>query len=289
MGNKEHTKSTSDLLKNTILYRSAQLAVPQRITKEEAWGKIEARLKPFAVSGKQVRLELGYFFKIAASHLIVALAAHMVYHQQEVELFTSRGEYRLITLPDHSTVLLNAESALHYNSFVFAFTRKLYFSGEGFFTVQKGSQFDVVSDNGTVRVLGTQFNVVTRDKAYEVACVEGKVSVQDRHRASKVILTAGLRTFLSNNNLQRPAPVGPEAISWTSGEFYFDNVPLSKVVNTLSLQYNITVHLDSSGVRHYTGYFTKYNLEEALKLICTPLALEYEIVNTSEVKISSKK
>ena len=231
---------------------------------------------------------MGHVFKIAASLLIVALAAYIVYHQQEVELFTSRGEHRLITLPDHSTVLLNAESSLHYNSLLFSFTRKVNFDGEGFFSVQKGSRFDVVSENGTVRVLGTQFNVVTRDSTYEVACVEGKVSVQNR-RDSKVVLTAGLRTFLSNNNLQQPAPVGPEVTSWTSGEFYFDNAPLSQVVNTLSLQYNITVQLENVDVRYYTGYFTKYDLEEALKLICVPLSLNYEILNTSEVKISTKK
>jgi len=288
MGNKEHIEGTGDLLKDKILNRSAQLAVPQRIGKVEAWEKIEKRLTTITMSGKQVRLEWGHFFKIAASLLIVALAAYVVYHQQEVELFTSRGEHRLITLPDHSTVLLNAESSLHYNSLLFSFTRKVYFGGEGFFSVQKGSRFDVVSENGTVRVLGTQFNVVTRDNTYEVSCVEGKVSVQNR-RASKVVLTAGLRTFLSNNNLQQPAPVGPEVTSWTNGEFYFDNAPLSQVVNTLSLQYNITVRLENVDVRYYTGYFTKYDLEEALKLVCAPLALNFEILNTSEVKISTKK
>ena len=57
MGNKEHIESTDDLLKNKILDRSAQLAVPQKIAKEEAWEKIEKRLTTIAVSGKQVRLE----------------------------------------------------------------------------------------------------------------------------------------------------------------------------------------------------------------------------------------
>ena len=77
----------------------------------------------------------------------------------------------------------------------------MHFTGEGFFSVQKGSRFKVVSQQGIVEVLGTQFNILSRKGTYEVACVEGKVKVHDSKKISGVILTAGLNTTLINYKL----------------------------------------------------------------------------------------
>jgi len=169
--------------------------------------------------------------------------------------------------------------------------RRVYFDGEGFFTVEKGNQFTVISKSGRIKVLGTQFNVMSRGNVYEVACLEGKVKVSNSRNSSEVLLTPGLQTLLSNDEVKQPYLLKAETISWKKGEFYFDNALLSDVLDTLSLQYNITVELDveNSSARRYTGYFTKYNLTESLELICLPLDLEYKIQNSSQVIISSKK
>jgi len=292
MGNHhEHIENNRRRLqRERILRTAARFSVPARVSCPVAWQKIEERLTHVAVSGKQVAVDFTLFLKIAASFLILALTAYLVYNQQHVDLITSKGEHRLITLPDHSTVLLNAGSSLHYNTLLFPILRKVYFDGEGFFTVEKGNQFTVISEGGTVQVLGTQFNVMSRAHVYEVACLEGKVNVRNRRNTSEVLLTPGLQTSLSNDEVKQPYLVKDETISWKNGEFFFDSAPLSDVLNTLSLQYNITVEIDveNPSTRHYTGYFTNHNLEESLKLICLPLGLEYKILN-STVKISPKK
>jgi transmembrane sensor len=265
--------------------------VPARISRELAWQKIEGRLANAAASGKQISVDLALFLKIAASFLTIALTAYLVYNQHHVDLITNSGERRLITLPDHSTVLLNACSSLHYNTLLFPMLRRVYFEGEGFFTVEKGNRFTVISKSGTVEVLGTQFNVMSRTNAYEVACLDGKVKVSNSRNSSEVLLTPGLQTSLSNDEMKQPYLLQAETISWKNDEFYFDNALLADVINTLSLQYNIKVELNVENLpaRHYTGYFTKYNLAESLELICLPLGLEYKIQNSSQVTISSKK
>ena len=48
-----------------------------------------------------------------------------------------------------------------------------------------------------------------------------------------------------------------------TGEFYFEMRYLTEVLNTLELQYNITIVAEINN-RTYTGYFTNKNLEEAL-------------------------
>jgi len=45
------------------------------------------------------------------------------------------------------------------------------------FNVKKGNSFNVVSSLGKTFVLGTSFNIFSREDKYRVACVTGKVKV----------------------------------------------------------------------------------------------------------------
>ena len=61
------------------------------------------------------------------------------------------GEHKLATLPDGSTVELNAGSELAYYPLKWKLERKLKFEGEAYFNVKKGNKFYVVSENGKER------------------------------------------------------------------------------------------------------------------------------------------
>jgi len=282
-------ENSSNPLKERVLKVSAAFSVPIGITRTEAWQALQGRIAAVVPSENEIKFDFTFYLKIAASLCVIALAAFSVYNLQHVQLLTAKGEHQLITLPDHSTVMLNAGSALQYNALLFVFTRKVNFTGEAFFTVQKGSRFEVVSQQGVVEVLGTQFNVKSRKAIYEVACAEGKVKVSNTANNSSVILTPGLHTMLFHKNLKQPALFKSEVTAWKNGEFYFENASLQEVLNTLELQYDITIRFDGPATRSYTGYFTNNNLEESLKLVCLPLRLEYEILNNKEVRISTKE
>ena len=291
MVNQEHIgKNGRSFLREHILYVSSKWAVAEKTSRTKAWKRLENHLGEISSSGKQIHVDFSIFLKIAASFVILVLAAYLIYHQYDVTAFTKRGEHKLVTLPDHSTVLLNAASSISYNSLLFCFNRNLSFDGEGFFTITKGNQFEVRSSLGTIEVLGTQFNVKSTVNTYQVACTEGKVSVSTSQGHSNVLLTAGLSTSIHNNKLAVPSKSKGEDISWRNGEFFFENASLSDVLYTLSLQYdiNVRVEIPDPSSRYYTGYFTNHNLKEALDLICSPLSLNYQMLGTSEVKISSK-
>jgi ferric-dicitrate binding protein FerR (iron transport regulator) len=289
MGNQEQIESSGNSLQERVLRVSATFVVPSGISRMDAWPTFEKKITGIMPGRKEIKVDFSLYLKIAASLCLFALAALTVYNLQDVHVLTGRGEHQLITLPDQSTVLLNARSTLQYNSLLFAITRKLRFTGEGFFSVVKGSRFKVVSPQGAVEVLGTQFNVLSRNNTYKVACLEGKVKVTNLTSTSRVILTTGLSTVLMNKKLKHPKAFKSEITAWRNGEFYFDNSPLNEVLTTLELQYDIRIHFDSLMSRSYTGYFTASNLEEALKLVCLPLDLEYEVLNKKEIKISNKK
>jgi len=171
---------------------------------------------------------------------------------------------------------------------MFYLVRNVAFHGEGFFTITKGDHFKVKTEVATVEVLGTQFNLMSADDKYEVACTEGKVRIsthQDNN--SKVLLIGGQYTSLRNGQFDEPSKVKEEKVSWKNGEFYFENTSLPDVLKTLSVQYDISIHVEiaNPSARHYTGYFTTHNLKEALDLICVPLSLEYKILGPSDVMI----
>jgi transmembrane sensor len=289
MGNYKQIENGSNSLRERVLQVSAAFMVPSGISRIDAWPPLEKKITAAVPGRKEIKVDFSLYLKIAASLCIIALAALTLYDLQEVHVLTGSGEHKLISLPDHSTVLLNAGSTLQYNTFLFAFTRKIHFTGEGIFSIVKGSRFKVFGQHGVVEVLGTKFNVRSRRNAYEVSCLEGKVKVTSLENTSPVILTAGLSTALENKKLKPAVAFKSEIIAWKNGEFYFDNSPLSEVLETLELQYDIRIHFDDSTTRSYSGYFTAINLDEALKLVCLPLDLEYEVLSQKEVNISNKK
>jgi transmembrane sensor len=283
MGNFQHSEN----IKNVILMTAARFSVPNGKTCAEAWVQFEKTALFHIAEAKQVHFESATYLKLAASLLIFLLASFSVYTLSRVQVTTARGEQRRIELPDHSMVILNAASALQFNRLAFWFTRKIKFDGEGFFSVQKGSAFEVISNHGATQVLGTQFNVVARGEHYEVTCVEGKVSVSTEK--ASVVLAAGQQTrSVRQQELLPPQSLKDDVTAWQRGEFYFENAPLNQVLGTLELQYNITIHFTGDITRVYTGYFTNQNLDEALKLVCLPLQLKYTVDNKEEVTISNQ-
>lgn len=289
MGNKSTIgpDQPHDAIERKILEITSSFLVPGNLSRQEVWLNIENRIANLPAA-KVVSFQLNTFLRIAASVLVFVLAGLAVYQSQEVSLQTAFAERNTITLPDQSIIELNAGSSLSYNKLTWSLTRKVYFTGEGLFSVAKGDKFEVISPNGITQVLGTQFNLISRGALYRVACLEGKVSVRNTEATSQVILTPGLQTELQQNTLSAARSYNSNITSWKTGEFYFDNTPLTEVLATLEVQYNINIIAEKSD-RKYTGYFTNGNLEEALKLVCLPLQLHYDFTDSMTIKISTKK
>ena len=185
-----------------------------------------------------------------------------------------------IDLPDSSTAALNALSELTFNKKSWKSNREVYLNGEAFFKVAKGSRFDVKTDQGIVRVLGTEFNVKQRHNYFEVTCFEGIVAVL--HNNKEIKLLSGQRFALIDGKTivnEKETTLEP---SWLVNESSFTSRPLKFVLNELERQYDITIDrstIDDTVV--FSGSFTHNNLDLALKSITLPLGLRYSITNTT--------
>ncbi|WP_369999663.1 FecR family protein [Winogradskyella sp.] len=209
-----------------------------------------------------------------AAVLAICFSVYYYTTTLDTNVNTTIAQQTQIVLPDASTVELNSNSYLSFNKSQWHKNREVSLAGEAFFKVAKGQQFDVVTTNGIVSVLGTQFNVKQRDNYFEVTCYEGLVVVKSNEESVK--LKPGYSFRIIDGKLlvdEREVATQP---TWLRGESSFKNVPLKYVISELENQYNIKVtaqNIDTS--RMFTGNFTHKKLDLALQSVTIPLNLSY--------------
>ena len=87
--------------------------------------------------------------------------------------------------------------------------------------------FLVKTELGTVRVLGTSFNVYEREGNFEVQCLTGKVEVSNQDQSEKVILTPGEVVSLNKQGkLTKEASEIPTFATWRDYKFTYQKTPV---------------------------------------------------------------
>ncbi|WP_405380680.1 FecR family protein [Maribacter sp. LLG6340-A2] len=216
------------------------------------------------------------FLRIAAAIMILLTASFFYLNSLDNTITTAYAENKTITLPDTSEVILNAESELAYNEKKWDDKRNIELNGEAYFKVAKGKKFNVATTNGTVTVLGTQFNVKNRKEYFEVTCFEGLVSVTINGKETKLPAGNSILT-VNGKSITYKAEVNGKP-SWLSSESSFRSIPLHYVMDELQRQFNIEVTYDYiDDEQLFTGSFNNDNLELALKSISVPLQVKFKL------------
>ena len=134
--------------------------------------------KPF----QRVALVAGLFL-LAGTIFILSRSVQVGFSNKEtalVEKENSKGVKSTIELSDGSKIWLNADSRIQFPKVFSGDTREVYLNGEAFFEVTKipSRPFIIHLANGTVRVLGTSFNIRAYDneKLIETSVATGKVA-----------------------------------------------------------------------------------------------------------------
>jgi transmembrane sensor len=234
--------------------------------------KIKAKQKNKA---EKKPTNLWTYVSIAASFIILIGLYQLVYFSNTVA--SESGKIKAMILSDHSKVTLNTKSKISYPT-LFKYNRTLQLEGEAFFEVQKGSKFIVKTSLGTIKVLGTKFNVNSSNDYFEVVCYSGSVWVE--HQNTKIVLKAndGIRFY--ENKAENWTDSSISAPTWLQGESTFKNVPIKYVIENFEKQYNVSIKYSNTiDTIKFTGSFTHENIETALKSICYPLNLKFSNKN----------
>lgn len=227
-------------------------------------------------SGQSSRKTIFLFYRIAASVAFVVLSFYALNELNEVTIEVGKTAYKKVELPDKSTVEMNADSKIHYNKFLWNFARKVTFEGEGFFEVQKGGKFEIYSSLGVTQILGTSFNIYSREGKYKVECFSGKVKVTSLAIQKDHILNPGDGIVIHQSDAQTFSHLSLPIPKWLEGEFYFEDENVEDVIAELERQFNLEISFpEELKNQKYTGYFDNKDQEKALKLVCEPLGLQY--------------
>lgn len=259
-------------------------------SKDDIWSNIESKIDS-RPAGRSLKANFkAISWAVAASLLVlIGIGSFMRFYQTTVE--TPAGKHQLAQLPDGSTINLNAESTLKYHPYWWNFKREIQFEGEGYFEVQKGKKFTVVSSKGTTQVLGTTFNIFARDEVYKVTCITGSVKVTSKTKDSVVLKPNSKAEIKANGSItvHHNIETYPE-ISWKNNIFLFTAVPIREVFYEIERQFGITIKANVSSYALYTGNFSRnLDVDEVLSYVCPALGLDYNRTSAKEYVIFQRK
>lgn len=199
---------------------------------------------------------------------------------------TPRGGQYQVSLPDGTKVWLNAATSLKYP---YSFTKQervVELNGEAYFEVAKDKHrpFRVKTNNQTVEVLGTHFNInaYSDEPLLKTTLLEGAVKVS--HANEVIDLHPGDQARFSPNNDRLTVVQGvdlDQEVAWKNDIFAFDNADLKTIMRQISRWYDIdVVYKGNITTEKYFGDIPRNsNLSEVFKILQ---------LNHIDVKISGK-
>jgi len=263
------------------------LEVPAEKTASQAWERLSeniskeekevAPVKPLWSNTTKI------FSRVAAVGLILVMS-YFVW-PKETRISTRLDQQEEVNLPDGSTVSLFSTTSLSYKKGKWDKSRELELDGEAFFEVTEGNSFVVHTELGEVEVLGTSFNVFQRDDEFEVLCFTGKVKVQTGEKS--VLLLPGEKSILTKDALVKAEmEPGLEQPAWQSGKINIENASVSDLADLIERYYGYKVTYEKGIESKVSGVFLTQDLENALKVICDPIELNYIFEGNRAIHLS---
>lgn len=195
------------------------------------------------------------------------------------------GKTFSIVLSDGTQVNLNAGSSLRYPTLFSKDSthREVFLNGEAYFDVtsQDEHSFLVTTDELSVEVLGTQFNVTAYredQKAYAVL-VEGKITAQNPQSESRVTVQPGQKVFYRNTDLMTEQTEIQKHIAWIKGELVFVDDTFEVIKNKIERAYDVEIINDYKALNALviSARFKEETIQEVLETFQTYEEFNYSI------------
>lgn len=241
--------------------------------KDELWSRIEAHCTDEShtrvISLRRTKL----LWSIAASVAIMLGLGWGSYTFCE-KSYTATGSELAVVLPDNSTATLDAGSSLKYNRIGWLLRRNVSLGGKALFAGEHGKGFKVITPEGTIAVLGTEFLVAEQTGTLHVECLSGSVLVE-APQGEQILHQAEQVTF--DENGMHFSKIWPEYESC-------DNLPLSEVVQLIEEIYGISIEgVDKYSHYTYSGVIPTTNMEMALELVFDSCNIKYTVSDGTAV------
>ena len=196
----------------------------------------------------------------------------------------ANGKMKQITLPDSSTIWLNAGSEVSYpKDFSMQKTRNIKLVGEAFFEVMHNEKqpFVVESDHLKTIVYGTSFNVsaYTNSRESSVRVKTGKVGVLLKNdglsKPAMLLPGNGIVYHRDNGKLQQINFYADEVATWLNGDLTFDEASIPDVFAVLARKFDVVFQFNEADFKGCT--LTAKFPNQSLKAILSALSASLHI------------
>jgi transmembrane sensor len=206
-----------------------------------------------------------------------------------VQKQNAKGVKSTIELADGSKIWLNADSKVQYPALFTGNTREVYLNGEAFFDIAKNPSkpFIIHLSNGTVRVLGTSFNIKAYDgdPFVETSVATGKVAfipkLKNSREADTIFLTPNNKVVyrVEEEKIITTATISAEDKGWTEGKMVFRSMLFKDIAVDLERNFGKKIVFKDEEVANFrlTGSFQNNTLAEILFYLSKSKAFTYTI------------
>ncbi|QHS60948.1 FecR domain-containing protein [Chitinophaga agri] len=228
---------------------------------ERAWQALSASMVGMTVTHKRRQ------WWMAAAVLLIAAGTGLwwlTFRSNRMQRYTGPV---VAHLKDGSTVQLEDKARLFVLPGFGKRQREVTLEGKALFTVtpDAAQPFIVRLGERTIKVLGTRFSVdaAGRAGALRVHVDTGEVMVTDSGSRDSIVLSAGM--VLEQPQEKVPFKVASHVTNAAAKQLEFTDVPLSEVLKTITLIYNIHVTADSALLQlPVTATFTGETADDVL-------------------------
>ena len=232
------------------------------------------------------------------------------------EINVPLGSRAQFSLPDGTTVSLNAGSKLKFDNRFGMTERVVYLEGEGYFKVAKDASkpFTVKTLYLNVFALGTEFNVKAYpdDNTIETTLVEGSVeieSITDKKNAEMHVLKPNQKlTFFKKDSTivddttpikekteNKKQPVEQKlvsipklvtenvniepVISWKENRWVFEKQSLSQIAVDLERKFDVQIKFESDRLKafRFTGILISEPIEQVLEVMSITAPINFKL------------
>lgn len=224
----------------------------------------------------------------------VRMDSTFLQYKAEGKFKTKRGGYHEVLVPrqkqmkleltDGTVVYMNSVTRLRYPVQFGGDTREVYLDGEAYFDVAKDEEhpFVVHTNKTDVRVLGTEFNIMTyeNEEKTEITLVNGAVTVKlpDTYTTIK----PGEQISIDNKLLcARVSKVDVNKfIAWREGLYRFEEESLEHLLKYIERQYDISYFFENEKAKRlrFSGAFSsKSSVEEIFNILEQMTDVKFEM------------
>lgn len=233
------------------------------INVEEDWQKVKKRIEHVDKKRETSKLSPAFTMLARVAAVIVLMIAvgflinYFISGPEMIILRTGQNQ-DMVTLSDGSNIYLNEFAELSYPEKFSGKTRTVHMKGEAYFEIaeNKHKPFKVhTSNNASVEVLGTSFNIKTdtNSKLVTVNVTSGKVAFYETgQEENKVILAKNEKAVKQGSFIKKSEKEDLNFLSWKTGVLVFRNTPLEEVTKALTGYYNQSIVISDSLVQDLT-------------------------------------